>query len=101
MAKRVVWSNTAKKARRDILEYWIKHNGSSTYSKRLSRLFRLKISLLQSEHYLGKPTDFENVRVSLVSHFSLFYKITDQEIIVVGIWDNRRNPDDLRKNLEL
>ncbi|MHA4807581.1 type II toxin-antitoxin system RelE/ParE family toxin [Flavitalea flava] len=101
MAKRIVWTHTAKKARRDILEYWIKHNSSATYSKRLSKLFRKKVSLLESEHYLGKPTDFENVRVSLVSHFSIFYKLDQDQIIIVGLWDNRRNPDDLLKNLEL
>ena len=101
MAKRIVWTQTAKRARREILEYWINHNGSTVYSKRLSKLFRRKVALLKSEHYLGKPTDFENVRVSLVSHFSLFYKLDKDEIIIVGIWDNRRNSDDLYKNLEL
>jgi plasmid stabilization system protein ParE len=101
MVKRIVWTNTAKKARRDILEYWINHNGSNTYSKNLSRLFRIKVALLQSGHYLGKPTDFEDVRVSLVSHFSIFYKVGEKQIIIVGIWDNRRNPDDLHKNLEI
>ena len=101
MVKRIVWTNTARKARKEILEYWIKHNGFNTYSKRLSKLFRIKVALLESGHYLGKPTDFEDVRVSLVSHFSIFYKVTEEEIIIVGIWDNRRNPDDLHKNIEL
>ena len=101
MVKRIVWTNTARKARREILEYWIKHNGSNTYSKRLSKLFRIKVALLESDHYLGKPTDFQDVRVSLVSHFSIFYKVREEEIIIVGIWDNRRNPDDLYKNLEI
>lgn len=101
MAKRIVWTNTAKKARRDILEYWIKHNGTNTYSKKLAKLFRIKVALLQSGHYLGKSTDFKDARVSLVSHFSIFYKVGDEEIIIVGIWDNRRNPDDLHKNLEI
>jgi plasmid stabilization system protein ParE len=101
MAKRIVWTNTARNARREILEYWIKHNGSAIYSKKLSKLFRIKVALLESGHYLGKPTDFLDVRVSLVSHFSIFYKVREEEIIIVGIWDNRRNPDDLYKNLEL
>ena len=101
MVKRIVWTNTARKARREILEYWIEHNGSNTYSKRLSKLFRIKVALLESGHYLGKPTDFHDVRVSLVSHFSIFYKVREREIIIVGIWDNRRNPDDLYRNLEL
>lgn len=101
MAKRVIWTNTSKKARREILEYWIKRNHSNSYSKKLSKLFRKKTALLQSEAYLGKPTDFENVRVSLVNNYSLFYKVDREVIIIVGIWDNRRNPEDLRKNLEL
>lgn len=101
MVKRIVWTNTARKARREILEYWINHNGTDTYSKKLSRLFRIKVALLQSGHYLGKPTDFNDVRVSLVNHFSIFYKVREEEIIIVGVWDNRRNPDDLHKNLEL
>ena len=100
MAKRIVWTNTAKKARREILEYWIKRNGSNTYSKKISKLVRIKVALLESGHYLGKPTDFKDVRVSLVSHFSIFYKVAEKEIIIVGIWDNRRNPDDLLANLE-
>ncbi|HVZ97636.1 MAG TPA: type II toxin-antitoxin system RelE/ParE family toxin [Chitinophagaceae bacterium] len=100
MVKRIVWTNAARKARREILEYWIKHNDSNTYAKRLSKLFRIKVALLQSSHYLGKPTDFKDVRVSLVVHFSIFYKIQGEKIIIMGIWDNRRNPDDLHQNLE-
>jgi plasmid stabilization system protein ParE len=101
MVKRIVWTHTAKKARQEILEYWIEHNGSSEYSKKLSKQFRAKVALLESQHYMGKPTNFENVRVSLVSYFSIFYKVLADKIIIVGIWDNRRNPEDLYKNLEL
>lgn len=89
-----------QKARREILEYWIQNNQSNTFSKKLSQLFKKKIDLLKSEIYLGKPTDFKNVRVSLVNHYSLFYKVEAEVIIIVGIWDNRRNSEDLRKNLE-
>ena len=63
--------------------------------------FKKKIALISSEQYLGKPTDFENVRVSLVEKLSLFYKVESNNIIIVGIWDNRRNPKDLLENLEL
>ena len=101
MAKQVIWTNTAKKSRQEILEYWSKHNESKVYAKKLSKLFSNKVALLKSEHYSGKPTDIKNVRVSLVNNFSLFYKVSSDNIIIVGIWDNRRNPDDLHKNLEL
>ena len=100
MAKRIIWTSTAKQARHDILKYWIDHNKSKTYSKKLSLLFREKISLISSQNYIGKPTDFKGVRATLISHFTIFYKINSDEIIIVGIWDNRRNPEDLLKNLE-
>ncbi|HRO41869.1 MAG TPA: type II toxin-antitoxin system RelE/ParE family toxin [Flavipsychrobacter sp.] len=99
MAKRVVWTDRAKKSRKDILEYWAERTGSKNYPKKLSRLFREKTRLLSVEHYVGRQTNFKDVRVSLVEHFSVFYKINEKEITIVGIWDNRRNPDDLKKNI--
>ncbi len=101
MAKQIVWTVTAQQSRRAILEFWIKQNKSKTYSRKLSKQFRARAAYLSKNNYLGKPTDFKDVRVTFVSHFSLFYKITDVEIIVVGLWDNRRNPEDLLENLEL
>lgn len=101
MVKRIIWTITAKKARREILEYWIKHNGSNFYSKKIADLFKRKIELLKSQHYSGKPTDFDDVRATLVNHFTIFYKIAEEEIIIAGIWDNRRNPDDLYKNIDI
>ncbi len=101
MVKRVVWTKTARNARREILEYWIKYNDSKTYSRKLSNLFKEKIELLKSQNYIGKPTDFDEIRGTLVKHFTVFYKITVSHIIITGIWDIRRNPDDLHKNLEL
>ena len=56
---------------------------------------------LSEYNYIGKPTDFKDVRVTIMGHFSIFYKVAHDEIIIVGLWDNRRNPDDLRKNLEI
>ncbi len=53
MAKRIIWTNSAKKSRQEILEYWNKHNESKAYSQKLSNLFRKKITLLKSENYLG------------------------------------------------
>ena len=101
MAKQIVWTKSAADARRTILEFWIEHNKSKTYSRKLSKQFRARVKYLSTNNYLGKPTDFKDVRVTFVSQFSLFYKITPTEIIVVGLWDNRRNPEDLAFNLEL
>ena len=100
MAKRIIWTNTAKQARRNILQFWINHNKSKTYSQKLSVLLKEKINLIRDQNYIGKPTNIKDVRATLISHFTVFYKINPDEIIIVGIWDNRRNPEDLLKNLE-
>ena len=42
MAKQVIWTNSAKKARNEIRRYWIHRNGSNAYSKKLSQLIRKK-----------------------------------------------------------
>jgi len=85
MVKRVVWTKTARNARREILEYWITHNRSKIYFGKLFNLFKEKIELLKSGNYIGKPTGFDEVRGTLVNHFSIFYKITSSQIIIVGI----------------
>ena len=66
----------------------------------MSVLFRKKINLIKSQNYIGKPINFDEVRATFISQFTIFYKINVNEIIIVGIWDNRRNPEDLLKNLE-
>lgn len=84
MVKRLIWTVTAKEAKQEILAYWIKRNGSNLYSKRFSDLFKRRVQLLRSQHYSGKPTDFDDVRATLVNHFTIFYKIYEEEIIVVA-----------------
>ncbi len=72
MAKRVIWTNTAKKARRAILEYWITHNRSKTYSKKLSVSLKEKIYLIASQNYIGKPTHKLRQRTGYFD-FPLYY----------------------------
>ena len=100
MAKKVVWTITAKNQRREILEYWVKRNGNKSYSRRISAKIRNRIKYLAEFNYLGKPTDFKDNRVTAAGHFSIFYKILEDRIIITSIWDNRQDPDDLQKVLE-
>jgi len=39
MAKRnVIWTETAGRHRREVLKYWIKHNGSRNFAEKLIKL---------------------------------------------------------------
>ena len=75
MVKRIVWTETALKARREILEYWIKHNNNKSYSKKLSSGFKARTQYIAQYNYLGKSTDYKDIRVTFVEHFSIFYRI--------------------------
>lgn len=92
MDRRLVWTFEAQNSRKSIFEYWNNHNKSKFYSKKLNHLFleNLKITLNYPE--FGKPTSYPNIKLLIVSHFEIIYKITASEIVVLDIWDTRQNP---------
>ena len=100
MAERIViWTFTAKEQRRLILKYWTIKNGSTIYAEKLIRLIaeRTKVIAQYPEAFIS--TDFKNVRVSTLGHFSIFYKYNSNQIIIMAFWDNRQNTKSLLENL--
>ncbi len=83
MARKIIWTFTAKAQRREILEYWIKRTKSKQYSRKLSITFRKKVQLLSEFQYLGKPTEIEAVRVSSTGHYYIYYTIQNDAIIII------------------
>ena len=78
------------------LKYWLEKNKSITYPSKLNKLINSSLDL-SLYPYLGKRTDVgSTVRVKSIKHFDLFYKNSDKGIIVLSIWDTRRNPDDVK-----
>jgi len=98
MAKiQIVWTKTAVAQRRQILEYWIEHNQSIAYSEKLIELFRERTHQLIEQPKLGMKADFPETRVISQGHFSIFYKVTKDRIIITSLWDNRQDPTKLLK----
>jgi toxin YoeB len=100
MAKRVIWTNTAKNQRKDILEFWYNKTDEKKYSLKISKFVRKKIKHLSKFNYLGKPTNFENIRVISDGNFSIFYKLTATKLIIASVWDNRQDPTKIQKYLK-
>jgi len=96
--RKIIWTETAARQRRSILEYWLQRNQSPTYSLKLLRLSNEKANLIAENPLIYKATEFPNTHVVAMGHFSLFYKITDDVIIITAFWDNRQDP---KKLLEL
>ncbi len=101
MAKRdVIWTRTADIQFVGILEYWVKRNKSNTYSKKLVKLVSERTKQIAEKPLIYKATDFKDVRIASLGNFSIFYKVSDEKIIITAFWDNRQDPKKLLKILE-
>ena len=101
MAKRnVVWTRTADLQFIGILEYWVKKNKSSTYSKKLVKLVSERTKQIAEKPLIYKATDFKDIRVASLGNFSIYYKFSDEQIIVTSFWDNRQDTKQLLEILQ-
>ena len=101
MAKRIVkWTRTADIQYVGILEYWVKRNKSKTYSKKLIKLVAERTEQIKETPSIYKSADFEDTRVVSLANFSIFYKVSDEEIIITAFWDNRQDPEKLLQILK-
>jgi len=96
MAKRaVVWTRTADIQYVGILQFWVEKNKSNSYSKRLMGLVSDRTEQIAKNPFLYQSADFKDTRVASLGHFSIYYKVFDDRIIVTAFWDNRQDPKKL------
>lgn len=98
--RKIIWTGNAARQRRSILEYWLKRNQSPAYPLKLLRLSNEKANLIAENPLIYKKAEFPDTHVAAMGHFSLFYKITDEAIIVTAFWDNRQDPKKLLEFLK-
>ena len=91
----VFWTQTAINQRNLVFKYWNSRNKSNSYSVKLNFEIKRRIALLKSNPEMGRKTDFNNVKVVVMGHYSILYKIENSNILIVSFWDNRQNPDKL------
>jgi toxin YoeB len=95
MVRKIVWGHLAQKERLQILFYWDNRNRSKSFSIKLNRLFIKDLNIVCQYPYIGKPTNKPNIRIKIVRDYLLVYEINKENIVVLRIWDSRRNPKDL------
>ncbi len=97
MAKyKVEWSTEARTDLYDILDFYISRNRNTLYSKKLNAKINKSIKLLARNPLIGVPTDYESVSALITGDYQIIYEIFDQLILIVMLWDCRRNPEDKR-----
>lgn len=94
MALKIIWSIDAQISRRSIFNYWNKRNKSRVYSNKLNILFNNALDQISLLYEIGKPTELQNIRLKIVSHFEVIYQVSDNKITILDIWDTRQNPQD-------
>lgn len=101
MAKRtVVWTRTADLQLVGIFEYWVKRNKSNSYSKKLMILVSERTKEIAEKPFIYISTDFKDIRVASMGNFSIYFKVTNEQIIIYAFWDNRQDSKKLLKILQ-
>jgi len=95
--KRIIWTKEARIDFKITLQFYTERNGSSDYSRKLAdEIFQI-IEKLQNNFFLSRQTSDSDVRVLIKEAFSIFYEIKENKILILVVWDSRRNPDELKK----
>jgi toxin YoeB len=101
MVKKVIWSKIAQRNRIAILQYWIYRNKSDTYSKKLNGYFKESIVLISKYPGIGKKTEYPDIRIKVMKHYFLTYRIKADRIEILTIWDSRQDPEDFQRIIPL
>ena len=97
--RQAVWTEIAARQRKSILEYWAEHNKSNTYSLKLLELSNHKTNMIAKNPELYRKSEYPDTRIASLGHFSIYYRILKNSIVVPAFWDNRQDPKKLLKLL--
>ncbi len=97
---KVIWSETAVKQRRGIFEYWNKRNQSTSYAERIRVLVSKRIELIKKNPTSFLTSEYEEMHVTVIEHFCLYFKVVNEGILVTAFWDSRQDPDKLLEILK-
>lgn len=95
MAKpKIIWSKQSQIKLFRILDFYIERNKSIIFSQKLYRLIYKEVKILLKQPYLGRKTEFENIRCFFfVNDFAIYYEPVQEGIIIHTIWDCRQSPE--------
>ncbi len=91
---KIEWSVEARSDLLDILDFYILRNGNANYSKKLFSGIYKSIKLIARNPLLGKQTDDPAIRALITGDYQIIYEIFDKLILIIMIWDCRRDPGD-------
>jgi len=93
----IEWTEKAEYLYLEVLEFWINHNNSVNYSKKIIKQVSEKEVYLASNPYAGQEViNIPGVRyIVVLRKFLIFYRINSMTIQILSFWDGHKNPKDL------
>ena len=86
----------------DILDFYLKRTSNSIYGRKLNIRIRESLKLLAKNPFLGKQIKNPAIRAQITSDCQIIYEIFEKMILIVIMWDCRKdiadNVIDLRKD---
>jgi hypothetical protein len=98
--KKVIWTKKAEIQMFAIMDYYANRNKSDSYSLKLKRAIDIKLSKIDFNVTLPKKASVKNIFYFVCNHISVFFTIESDNLYIILIWDERRNPALLLKSLE-
>ena len=95
----VSWSYEAEIQYYDTLLFWIEKTKSEKYSEKIEKEVAKISNTLKTFPKIGAIYESKGIRrVVISSHFSIFYRILEEqnEIEIIAFWDNRNDPEKLQ-----
>jgi plasmid stabilization system protein ParE len=78
----------------DILKFYNTRNKSSLYSKKFNTKINKSIKLITKNPLIGLQSQIASVRALITGDYQFIYEIFDNLILIIMIWDCRRDPED-------
>jgi len=69
-------------------------------SKKLIKRVSERTRHIAESPLIYKAAEFKDTRVASLGNFSIFYKTSDEQIIITAFWDNRQDPEKLLEILK-
>lgn len=95
----VSWSYEAEIQYYDTLLFWIEKIKSEKYSEKIEKEVAKISNTLKTFPKIGAIYESKEIRrVIILSNFSIFYRILEEqnEIEIIAFWDNRNDPEKLQ-----
>lgn len=90
----IEWSTEARFDLFDLLNFYIERNGNAVYSRKLNAEIRKSVKIISKNPFTGIKTNSESIFIIFTGNYQIIYKVIDLTIVIVMIWDSRRNPED-------